>query len=120
MLYEVITELKDNLGHTVNFRNTVIIMTSNAGSRSITKENRLGFSSGGTGVLSHADIRAGAMEELKRVFNPEFINRVDDIVVFDALKRSEVSSILDIQVAELAERLGEQGINLSLRPAALV
>jgi len=111
-------ELKDNLGHTVNFRNTVIIMTSNAGSRAISKENRLGFSVGESGILDYADIRSGALEELKRMFNPEFINRVDDIIVFNALDRKEVSAILDIQIAELASRLAEQRIDLVIRPAA--
>lgn len=111
-------ELKDNLGHTVNFRNTVIIMTSNAGARLITKENRLGFSASGDGVLDYAEIRDSAMSELKRIFSPEFINRVDDIVVFNALERREVAAILGIQIAELAARLGEQRIALELKPAA--
>ncbi len=111
-------ELKDNLGHTVNFRNTVIIMTSNAGARMITHENRLGFSSGEQGLLDYEDIRSSAMSELKRIFNPEFLNRVDDIVVFNPLTTSEVARILDIQTAELADRLFEQDIRLEIRPAA--
>lgn len=111
-------ELKDNLGHTINFRNTVIIMTSNAGARMISHENRLGFSTSGDGILDYEDIRTSAMGELKRIFSPEFINRVDDIVVFGALSREEVSVILDIQTGELAARLAEQGISISLRPAA--
>jgi ATP-dependent Clp protease ATP-binding subunit ClpC len=111
-------ELKDNLGHTVNFRNTVIIMTSNAGARLITKENRLGFSTSGDGVLDYEEIRTSAMSELKRIFSPEFINRVDDIVVFNALERREVAAILGIQIAELSARLDEQHIGLELKPAA--
>jgi ATP-dependent Clp protease ATP-binding subunit ClpC len=111
-------ELQDNLGHTINFRNTVIIMTSNAGARVISRENRLGFSNGDDGILDYEEIRSGAMSELKRIFNPEFINRVDEIVVFTALTRGEVSSILDIQIAELSSRLAEQRILLVLRPAA--
>jgi len=111
-------ELRDNLGHTINFRNTVIIMTSNAGARIITNENRLGFNSGTEGVMDYEDIRTSAMGELKRIFNPEFINRVDDIVVFNALTKEEVSAILDIQVGELSRRLEEQHIALVLRPAA--
>jgi len=111
-------ELRDNLGHTINFRNTVIIMTSNAGARMISKENRLGFSTGGDGIMDYEDIRSGAMSELKRIFNPEFINRVDDIVVFNALTKPEVSAILDIQIGDLAKRLEEQRISLTLRPAA--
>ncbi len=111
-------ELKDNLGHTVNFRNTVIIMTSNAGARIISKENRLGFSSGGEHMMSYEDIKSEAMTELKRIFNPEFINRVDDIVVFNTLTKDEISAILDIQAGELSSRLAEQRIGFSIRPAA--
>lgn len=111
-------ELKDNLGHTVNFRNTVIIMTSNAGARLINKENRLGFNSDGEGILDYADIKSSAMGELKRIFSPEFINRVDDIIVFNALDRKEVSSILDIQMTELSDRLAEQNISVILQSPA--
>ena len=111
-------ELKDNLGHTVNFRNTVIIMTSNAGARLISRENRLGFSAEGEGILDYEDIRTSAMSELKRIFSPEFLNRVDDIVVFNALSRIEVSAILDIQIAELSARLAEQRISISLHASA--
>lgn len=111
-------ELKDNLGHTVNFRNTVIIMTSNAGARIISKENRLGFNSSGEGIMDFKDIKSEAMNELKRIFNPEFINRVDDIVVFNTLTRDEVSAILDIQAGELGKRLEEQHIALIIRSAA--
>lgn len=111
-------ELKDNLGHTVNFRNTVIIMTSNAGARVISKEHQLGFSSDRESMMSFGDIRSEALNELKRIFNPEFLNRIDDIVVFNTLTRDEISAILDIQIGELATRLNQQHIDLTLRPAA--
>ena len=111
-------EIKDNLGHTINFRNTVIIMTSNAGARMISRENRLGFNTLGEGLLDYNDIKTSAMGELKRIFSPEFINRVDDIVVFGALSREEVSSILDLQLDELKARINEQGLSLAIRPAA--
>ncbi len=111
-------ELRDNLGHVINFRNTVIIMTSNAGARVISRENSLGFSSSRSGVVSYEEIRSGAMTELKRIFNPEFINRVDEIVVFNALSRKEVAVILDNQIGELSDRLSEQEIGLRLAPAA--
>ncbi len=110
-------ELSDNLGHTVNFRNTVIIMTSNAGARQITNEGRVGF---GTldGVIPYEEIKAGAMNELKKLLSPELINRIDDVIVFDALSKKEVSKILDIQLAELGERLAERGLTISLKPKA--
>ena len=111
-------ELSDNLGHTVNFRNTVIIMTSNAGARSITADKKLGFAQLDDGFLPPAEIKANAMEELKRIMAPELINRIDDIVVFNPLKREEISKILDIQIAELENRLSEKNIHLSIKPKA--
>ncbi|MDR2028522.1 MAG: ATP-dependent Clp protease ATP-binding subunit [Treponema sp.] len=101
-------ELKDNLGHTVSFRNTVIIMTSNAGVREISRDSRLGFTTG-TGIMGIAEIEAAALSELRRLFNPEFLNRVDDVVVFHALDEKQVEAILDIQINELGGRLAEQG-----------
>ena len=111
-------EISDNLGHTVNFRNTVIIMTSNAGARSITADKKLGFAQLDDGFLPPAEIKANAMEELKRIMAPELINRIDDIVVFNPLKRDEISKILDIQIAELEKRLSEKNIHLSIKPKA--
>ena len=110
-------ELSDNLGHTVNFRNTVIIMTSNAGARQITNEGKVGF---GTleGVLPYEEIKAGAMNELKKLLSPELLNRIDDVIVFDALSKAEVSKILDIQIAELEERVAERGLTIQIEPAA--
>ena len=110
-------ELSDNLGHNVNFRNTVIIMTSNAGARQITNEGRVGF---GTldGVMPYEEIKAGAMNELKKLLSPELINRIDDVIVFDALSKIEVSKILDIQLAELGDRLAERGLTISLKSKA--
>jgi ATP-dependent Clp protease ATP-binding subunit ClpC len=110
-------ELKDSLGHTVNFRNTVIIMTSNAGAREISRDSRLGFSSE-TGIMGLAEIQSTALAELRRIFNPEFINRVDDVVVFHALDKEQVEAILDLQVEELARRLAEQGYSIEALPAA--
>ena len=111
-------EISDNLGHTVNFRNTVIIMTSNAGARSITADKKLGFAQLDDGFLPPEEIKANAMEELKRIMAPELINRIDDIVVFNPLKREEISKILDIQIAELEGRLSEKNIHLSIKPKA--
>jgi ATP-dependent Clp protease ATP-binding subunit ClpC len=110
-------ELKDNLGHTVSFRNTVIIMTSNAGVREISRDSRLGFGAG-SGLMSFEEIEAAALSELKRLFNPEFINRVDDIIVFHPLDQKQIEAILDIQLEELSGRLAEQGYAIRLAPAA--
>jgi len=111
-------ELSDNLGHTVNFRNTVIIMTSNAGAREITSEHKLGFGNNGDGLLPYDEMKQNAMEELKKIMRPELLNRIDDVVVFQALNREQVSAILDIQIKELEDRLSEQKITLSLTKKA--
>ncbi|MDR0599306.1 MAG: ATP-dependent Clp protease ATP-binding subunit [Treponema sp.] len=110
-------ELKDNLGHTVSFRNTVIIMTSNAGAREISRDAPLGFSAG-QGIMGGAEIEAAALSELRRLFNPEFINRVDDIVVFNSLSEKEIEAILDRRLADLAERLAERSYGLAVSPSA--
>lgn len=111
-------ELQDNLGHTVNFRNTVIIMTSNAGARSITADKKLGFANLDDGFLPPEEIKANAMEELKRIMAPELLNRIDDIIVFNPLTRPEISRILDIQIAELEKRISDKNIHLSIKPKA--
>jgi ATP-dependent Clp protease ATP-binding subunit ClpC len=108
-------EVQDSLGHKVSFRNCVIIMTSNAGARQIMNGSGIGFSQT-EGVMSHNDLTASAMQELKRIFQPEFINRIDETVVFHYLNNTHVMSILDIMVGELQERLAEQRIELYLSP----
>jgi ATP-dependent Clp protease ATP-binding subunit ClpC len=110
-------ELRDNLGHTVSFRNTVIVMTSNAGAREISRESRLGFGAG-SGLMSMDEIEAQAMSELRRLFNPEFLNRVDDVVVFHPLNMKQIGAIFDIELAELSRRLAERGYSLRLARAA--
>ncbi len=109
-------ELRDNLGHAVSFRSCVVIMTSNAGAREI--------SSGGLGfkpddrMRSYAEIRSSSLAELKRRFNPEFVNRVDDIVVFKPLSPGESRLVLELLLSELSRRLAERGISLDVREAA--
>ncbi len=109
-------ELRDNLGHAVSFRNCVIIMTSNAGAREL--------SAGGLGfkpedrLPSYADVRSATLSELKRRFNPEFVNRLDDIVVFRPLDRREIGKILELNLSELGRRLGAKGISMRVSKAA--
>ncbi len=110
-------ELCDNLGHTVNFRNTVIIMTSNAGAREITRENKLGFSSS-SDALPYSEIKANAINELKKFFRPELLNRIDDVIVFQSLSRKEISKILDLMLSELEKRLSEKSLALKISPKA--
>lgn len=111
-------ELKDNLGHTVSFKNTIIIMTSNAGARQITAEGRMGFSQSRDVLISYSDIKASAMEELKKILPPELLNRIDDVIVFSALEKEHVDAILGIQLKELASRLEEKHIFLNVKPSA--
>jgi ATP-dependent Clp protease ATP-binding subunit ClpC len=106
-------EVQDNLGHRVSFRNCVIIMTSNAGARQIMNGSGIGFSQN-SGVMSHTDLSNSAMQELKKIFMPEFINRIDETVVFHYLEHSHVMSILELMIGELQARLGEQDITLKL------
>ena len=110
-------ELKDNLGHTVSFRNTVIIMTSNAGVREISKDSRLGFASG-TGFMNQKEIESSAMQELRRICNPEFINRIDEIVIFNLLNDKQIEIILSLEIDELTARLLEQNFTLKVTNSA--
>ena len=110
-------ELHDNLGHKVSFRNTVLIMTSNAGAREITRDSAVGFRSA-EGVIDYKEIKSSAMNELRRLFRPEFINRVDEIVVFHSLTDVQVRNILDILLGELQTRLAEREIVLEVNRAA--
>jgi ATP-dependent Clp protease ATP-binding subunit ClpC len=117
LLLQVLEEgqLQDNLGHTVSFRNTVLIMTSNAGAREISKDASLGFQPQ-QGIMDYKEIKASALNELKRLFRPEFLNRVDEIVVFHSLDKRQVGMILDILLGEVAERLKERDIQFEVTP----
>lgn len=110
-------ELQDNLGHKVSFRNTVLIMTSNVGAREISRDSSLGFQAN-EGLIPYSEIKNSAMSELKRFFRPEFLNRVDEIVVFHSLTREEINSIFDIMFEEVSERLEERKIHLEITPKA--
>ncbi len=110
-------ELRDAMGHTVNFRNTVVIMTSNAGIREIHRESRLGFG-GGSGLMSHEEIESSAKEEMRRAFSPEFLNRVDEVIVFRTLNEAHIGAILDMHLEELSLRLAEQGFSFEATRAA--
>ncbi len=115
ILLQVLEEgqLQDSLGHTVSFRNTVLIMTSNAGAREITRESHVGFKTL-AGLMDYRDIKSSAMNELQRLFRPEFINRVDEIVVFHSLDHDQVRSILEMELAEVQTRLAEKEITLEV------
>ena len=101
ILLQVLDEgiLTDSFGRKVDFRNTVIIMTSNIGARLIEKATPLGFQKNATGVV-YEKIKENVMKELRKAFNPEFLNRVDDVVVFHPLEKDHLMSIIDLLVEE--------------------
>jgi len=114
-------QLTDAKGRKVDFRNTIIIMTSNIGTEAIQREATLGFATALPSEGTEADFRemkAKLMKELKRLFRPEFLNRVDEIVVFHELTRDDIRNIVSIQVARLNERLAEHGVVVTLTDAA--
>lgn len=113
--------LTDAQGRRIDFRNTVLIMTSNIGSKMITDRASLGFgrSSGEEkGHLSYEEIRSRVMNEVREVFRPEFLNRLDDIIVFHPLTRQEVNAIADLMIEELQERLADREIAIEIAPEA--
>ena len=93
-------------------------MTSNAGAREITAESKLGFSTAKEGIVPYSEIKSSAMEELKKIMSPELLNRIDDVIVFDALSKKQIASILEIQIKELEDRLDEKSISLVLKTKA--
>ncbi|MBQ7747198.1 MAG: ATP-dependent Clp protease ATP-binding subunit [Spirochaetia bacterium] len=110
-------EIQDSLGHRVSFRNTIIIMTSNAGTREFASDSMVGFRREEESQ-SRSTIRSAALNELKRSFRPEFLNRIDEIVVFDMLRAEEIEAIFDLMLKELSDRLKEKGITICLSKRA--
>ena len=110
--------LTDAHGKWADFRNTVIIMTSNVGARDITTTTTLGFSNSGQNGLSDKEIKSRVMHELKNAFRPEFLNRIDEIIVFKSLTEDEIVQIVDLMVAELRERMIAQNMTINLDDAA--
>ena len=121
ILLQVLDEgrLTDGQGKTVDFRNTVIIMTSNVGAREIAQDATVGFGTTGEQGLTADEIRGRAMGELKRLFRPEFLNRIDDIVVFKKLAGESLASIAKLLVDDLRQRLIANGMNIVLTDAAV-
>ena len=116
ILLQILDEgrLTDSQGTTVDFRNTVIIMTSNAGAQRIVEPKALGFSAGGSPQADHERMKSQVMEEVNRIFRPEFINRIDEIIVFRMLNNEDIRAILKLQLKEIEARLAE-GYQLTLQ-----
>lgn len=119
MLLQILEEgkLTDNMGRVVNFRNTIILMTSNVGSDTIKKQSTLGFSPI-TDENSYEKMREKILDESKKVFRPEFLNRLDDVIVFRSLTKPDLIEILSLEVSKVIERLKGKNIQLELDEAA--
>jgi ATP-dependent Clp protease ATP-binding subunit ClpC len=112
--------LTDSQGRVVDFKNTIIIMTTNLGTRDISKTVATGFQSGTDTQTGYNRMRARVTEELKQHFRPEFLNRVDDVVVFPQLTQEEIIEIVDLMVGKLEKRLEDKDMGIELTAAAKV
>ncbi|GKU84918.1 ATP-dependent Clp protease ATP-binding subunit [Niallia sp. NCCP-28] len=109
--------LTDSKGRTVDFRNTVLIMTSNVGASALKRNKYVGFNIQ-DGEADYKDMKGKVMEELKRAFRPEFLNRIDEIIVFHSLEKKHLKEIVTLMADQLVKRLAEQDIRLTITEAA--
>jgi ATP-dependent Clp protease ATP-binding subunit ClpC len=119
-LLQILEEGKvtDSLGRKIDFRNTIIVMTSNVGAELINRQTTLGFKAS-EGQGSYETMRDKILEESKRVFKPEFLNRLDDIIVFHQLDRNGLVKIVDLEVAKVIERVRAKDIKVHLDATAI-
>jgi ATP-dependent Clp protease ATP-binding subunit ClpC len=112
--------LTDGQGHVVDFRNTVVIMTSNIGTAFVKSGGTLGFLRSDPLTSQERQLRENIEQDLKRTFRPEFLNRIDEIIIFHGLTQEHVRQIVDLQMKEIAGRLGEHGVKIELTDAARI
>ena len=110
--------LTDSQGRRVDFKNTVIIMTSNLGAREIQKSTPMGFKRADNETLTYNEIKAKVTSELKKTFKPEFLNRIDEIIVFHKLTKQQVYKIIDLLMVRIEQQLELQGIMMELTKSA--
>lgn len=110
--------LTDSKGRTVDFRNTIIIMTSNVGADALKRNKYVGFNVQDESQ-QYKDMKGKVMDELKKAFRPEFLNRIDEIIVFHSLEKKHLKEIVSLMVEQLKKRLQEQQIDLELTDAAI-
>ena len=110
--------MTDGQGRVVDFKNTVIVMTSNAGAHTIKKQRTLGFGSSEDSEKSYELMKDNVMSEVRQVFRPEFLNRVDEIIVFHSLEQEHIDKIAMLMMDNVARRLKERGIDLEITPEA--
>ena len=121
VLLQVLDEghITDSRGRRVNFKNTCIIMTSNAGAKAIVDPKKLGFAAQDDEKRDYEAMKTGVMDEVKRLFRPEFLNRIDEIIVFHPLNEKQVEEIVTLLFNDLKKRAAEQmQITLKMTPAA--
>jgi ATP-dependent Clp protease ATP-binding subunit ClpC len=120
ILLQILEEgrLTDAQGRKVDFRNTIIVMTSNVGARDIAKGRALGFTADVNAGMDHDKIKDRVTSELKKLFKPEFLNRVDEVIVFHELTHEEIGSIVDLMISRLREQLSQQGVGITLTSGA--
>jgi len=110
--------LTDSLGRTVDFRNTIIIMTSNVGAQLLQRQTSMGFAAAATSFNDAEKMREKVLEEAKRVFRPEFLNRISDVVFFRPLDKNDLTAIVDLEIGKFAKRLVDRKISLEFTPEA--
>lgn len=110
--------LTDSQGKRVDFKNTVLIMTSNLGAREIQKNTPMGFKKINTEDLSYDEIKEKVMSELKQTFRPEFLNRIDEVIVFHKLQKQQIYNIMDLMMSRVQQQLELQGIIIELKKSA--
>ncbi|HWZ94234.1 MAG TPA: ATP-dependent Clp protease ATP-binding subunit [Opitutaceae bacterium] len=110
--------LTDSLGRTVDFRNTIIIMTSNVGASLLQRQTSMGFAAAAGNFNDIEKMREKVLDEAKRIFKPEFLNRISDIIFFRMLEKADLFKIVDLEVAKFAKRLTERKITLEFTPEA--
>ncbi|MFN8740775.1 MAG: ATP-dependent Clp protease ATP-binding subunit [Pirellula sp.] len=119
MMLQVMEEgrLTDSFGRNVDFRNTILILTTNAGAEAIKNESAFGFQKP-EGDASYDSMKARVMDQIERVFRPEFLNRLDDVIIFRHLNKEDLKKVIDFEMAKVTERLKERGFNLILTDEA--
>ncbi|MFM8438692.1 MAG: AAA family ATPase, partial [Candidatus Kapaibacterium sp.] len=110
--------LTDGLGRRVDFKNCIIIMTSNVGVRDVKAGGRIGFSSSNSSEDKYEAMKSTVEDSLKRMFNPEFLNRIDDTIIFRHLTKDDIYKIIDLQLAKLIKRLEANGVVIDLTKTA--
>ena len=119
MLLQVMEEgrLTDSFGRNVDFRNVVLIMTTNAGAEAIKNESHFGFQTQGEDA-SYDSMKARVMDQIEKVFRPEFLNRLDEVIIFRHLTKDDLHSVIDLEIAKVRERLNDRGYDLELTEAS--